>query len=89
MGTYLDPQNSAFAEAADGGPPLSANSFPAARDVLEGIQNFKPSADVRQEKIDVQVDGKPVTTVIFRPAKAEGVLGTIFYTHGGGWILGR
>ncbi|RMZ89784.1 hypothetical protein DV736_g2993, partial [Chaetothyriales sp. CBS 134916] len=87
MSAYLDPQSSAFVETLKG-PPLYEKPYKEARQVLEDVQNFKPAPDVKQETVDVEVNGEPVKTVIFRPAKAEGVLKTIFYTHGGGWILG-
>lgn len=88
MPAYLDPANSSFVASLKG-PPLYEKSYKDARQVLEDIQNFKPAADVSEERIDVEVDGKPVQAVIFRPAKASGTLNLIFYTHGGGWILGR
>ena len=87
--TYLDPLNQAFADAAAKGPPLYTKSYQEARDVLEGIQDYKPASDVKQETVKIPVQGEDVTTVIFRPANAEGVLPLVFYTHGGGWILGR
>lgn len=86
--TYLDPSNRSFVESLKG-PPLYEKSFKDARQVLEDIQNFKPASDVKQERVNVDVDGSPVETVIFRPAGSQGVLKMVFYTHGGGWILGR
>jgi acetyl esterase len=89
MDTYLDPFNRAFADAGAKGPPLYEKTYQEARDVLEGIQNFKPSSDVKLEEVKIPTKVGDVTTVIFRPANASGVLPMIFYTHGGGWILGR
>ncbi len=86
---YLDPTNQKFVDSLAGGEPLYGKSYVDARKVLEGIQNFKPSADVSQEKVSIEANGAPVETVIFRPAKATGVLKLIYYTHGGGWVLGR
>ncbi|XWW99221.1 hypothetical protein V2A60_007230 [Cordyceps javanica] len=86
--TYLDPANQKFVDSLAGGQPLYEKSYVDARKVLEDIQNYKPAADVSQERIPIDVNGAPVETVIFRPAKAAGVLKMIFYTHGGGWILG-
>ncbi|KAF4442824.1 hypothetical protein F53441_11652 [Fusarium austroafricanum] len=88
MDTYLDPVNRKFADAAAQGPPLYTNSYKEARHILEGIQNYKPASDIKTEEIKVPVEGEDVTTVIFRPANAQGTLNMIFYTHGGGWILG-
>ena len=87
--TYLDPLNRSFADAASKGQPLYEKTYQEARDVLEDIQSYKPSSDVNLEEIKVPVKDGDVTTVIFRPADAKGVLPSIFYTHGGGWILGR
>jgi acetyl esterase/lipase len=88
MSAYLDPQNQALVQSLQG-PPLYEKTYVDARQVLEDIQNFKASSDVEQEHLDVQVNGEAIKTVIFRPAGAKGVLKLIFYTHGGGWILGR
>ncbi|KAF4993341.1 hypothetical protein FDECE_13456 [Fusarium decemcellulare] len=88
MSTYLDPESSAFADAASKGQPLYEKSYKEAREVLEGIQNYKPASDVKQEEIKVPVNGTDVVAVVFRPANAQGTLPLIFYTHGGGWILG-
>ncbi|KAH7018390.1 alpha/beta hydrolase fold-domain-containing protein [Microdochium trichocladiopsis] len=87
MSVYLDPQSQAFVDSLQG-PPLYEKSFVDARQILEDIQSFKTSSDVEQEQLDIQVNGEAVKTVIFRPAGATGVLKLIFYTHGGGWILG-
>jgi acetyl esterase/lipase len=90
MGVYLDPQNRAFAENVSKGQPLYEKTYKEARSVLEGIQNFKPAADINIEEIKISTkQAGDVTTVIFRPANAEEPLPVIFYTHGGGWILGR
>mgnify|MGYP005989079841 CR=1 FL=1 len=85
---YLDPANQAFVDSLKG-PPLYEKSYEEARQVLENIQSFKAAADVKQEHVDVEVGGGTVKTVIFRPSNASGTLKMIFYTHGGGWILGR
>ena len=89
MDTYLDPINRKFADAAADGPPLYTKSYTEAREILENIQSYKPAEDVESEDVKVEVKGENVTTVIFRPKNAQGTLNMIFYTHGGGWILGR
>ncbi|KAF4951594.1 hypothetical protein FGADI_7369 [Fusarium gaditjirri] len=88
MDTYLDPINRKFADAAAQGPPLYTKTYQEARDILEGIQSYKTASDIKTEEVKVAVNGEDVTTVIFRPANAQGTLNMIFYTHGGGWILG-
>ncbi|CVL13341.1 related to lipase (lipP) [Fusarium proliferatum] len=88
MDTYLDPINRKFADAAAEGPPLYTKTYQEARDILEGIQSYKTASDIKTEEVKVPLNGEDVTTVIFRPADAQGTLNMIFYTHGGGWILG-
>ncbi|KAI8680519.1 hypothetical protein NCS57_00333100 [Fusarium keratoplasticum] len=88
MAPYLDPQNQSFADEVAKGPPLYTKSYQEARDVLEGIQSYKTASDIQIEEVKVSVNGEDVVTVIFRPANAQGNLPFIFYTHGGGWILG-
>jgi acetyl esterase len=89
MDTYLDPINRKFADAVAEGPPLYTKSYTEAREILENIQSYKPAEDIQSEEVKVEVKGENVTTVIFRPKNAQGTLNMIFYTHGGGWILGR
>ncbi|GES58775.1 related to lipase [Aspergillus terreus] len=84
----LDPINQRFADAASQGPPLYSKSPAEARQVLEDIQKHTPAADIKQEHIKVPFGTGAVNTVIFRPGAAFGPLPMIFYTHGGGWILG-
>jgi acetyl esterase/lipase len=86
----LDPQNEAFIDAGAkaGGPPLESLSYAAARAVLECLQIHVPSTNVARSELSI-----PDTTIksyIYKPTtiKADGVLKTIFYFHGGGWILG-
>jgi acetyl esterase len=88
MSTYLDPANRAFVDSLKG-PHLYEKSSADVRQVLENIQNYKPASNVAQETVNVEVNGKPVKTVIFRPVSAQSMLEMIFHTHGGGWILGR
>jgi acetyl esterase/lipase len=89
MSFYLDPLNKAFADAVSKGDPLYTKSPVEAREILESIQKHEPASDIGVENIKVPVSGDEVTTVIFRPvAAADQTLPVIFYTHGGGWILG-
>ena len=87
---YLDPLNQAFADAAAKGDPLYTKTFVEARQILETIQQHEPASDIKIEEIKVPTAAGEVTTVLFRPAAtADEILPVIFYTHGGGWILGR
>ncbi|PHH83884.1 hypothetical protein CDD83_2860 [Cordyceps sp. RAO-2017] len=88
MAAYLDPQNRAFADAVSKQPPLYEKTYQQAREVLEKIQNYEPGSDILLEELQVPVNGQGVTTVIFRPKNTASTLPMIFYTHGGGWILG-
>jgi acetyl esterase len=95
MAPYLDPVNQAFVDAGSkaGGPPLYELSYVDARAALEDIQAHESASDVVTTEFDVETPASPtgkVKTVLYRPAGSErAVLPTIFYTHGGGWILGR
>ena len=89
MAAYLDPANRAFADAAGKQQPLYEKTYHEARNVLEDIQHFEPADDMSIEKVEIAVQGEDVTTVIFRPVTATDALPMIYYTHGGGWILGR
>ncbi|KAI9758663.1 MAG: hypothetical protein M4579_002911 [Chaenotheca gracillima] len=97
MAPYLDPTNQAVvnAGAKAGGPKLYELSFVEAREALEGAQKHTPATDIVTEEISVTVDVAPgkkstVKTIIYKPAK--GIVGesagTVFFFHGGGWILG-
>ncbi|POR38540.1 Uncharacterized protein TPAR_01261 [Tolypocladium paradoxum] len=90
MTAYLDPVNRAFADTASQGVPVYTKPFREARDVLESIQKHDPAKDIRVEELNIPVKTGNVKTYIYRPvaADAKHQLPVIFYTHGGGWILG-
>jgi acetyl esterase/lipase len=69
--------------------PLYEKTPTEARQILEDVQKHTPAPDVTQEQFEIPYESYNVKTVIFRPTNAGGYLRTIFYTHGGGWILGR
>jgi acetyl esterase len=61
-----------------------------ARKVLDDIQAGpidKP--DVAEKWIAVPADVGPVTVRIVKPVATRGVLPTVLYMHGGGWVLGN
>lgn len=90
MDTYLDPLNKAFVDEVSKGDPLYTKTYEEARNILESIQSGQPASDVAVEEIQISAAGGDVTTVIFRPSNAKGqTLPVVYYTHGGGWILGR
>jgi acetyl esterase len=91
MTHYLDPINQAFADAGvkAGGPPLESLSYTAARQILEDAQKHVAVTDVTREEVDAPVGPNgSVKTFIYKPSSAKGKLPTVFYFHGGGWILG-
>ncbi|KAF5859748.1 hypothetical protein ETB97_002470 [Aspergillus alliaceus] len=88
MSDILDPINQDFVKKLSQGPSLHEKTPQEARDIVETLQKHTPAADISQAKIDIPFDGREVQTVIFKPKIAQGTLPVIFYTHGGGWILG-
>ncbi|RHZ57473.1 alpha/beta hydrolase [Aspergillus thermomutatus] len=84
----LDPVNQSFIDASSGAPPLYTKSYQEARQVLETIQKHQPASDIDHIEKKVPFGTGNVTTIIFRPKAARGPLPVIFYTHGGGWVLG-
>jgi acetyl esterase/lipase len=89
LSDILDPINQDFVKKLSQGPPLHEKTPQEAREIAETLQKHTPAADISQAKIDIPFDGRKVQTVIFKPKIAQGTLPVIFYTHGGGWILGR
>ncbi|KAJ5775200.1 uncharacterized protein N7511_000211 [Penicillium nucicola] len=88
MAASLDIVNQTFANELSKGPPLYEKTPVEARQILESVQQHTPAPDITQEELDVPYESYNVKTIIFRPKSANGHLSTIFYTHGGGWILG-
>lgn len=90
MGHYLDPQSAALAEAMAGLPPPHVLGHEKAREQLEILQRHEPALDITTEAIHAPgEDGSTTDLVIFRRRSLTGPLPTVFYSHGGGWILGR
>ncbi|GKU10104.1 unnamed protein product, partial [Fusarium langsethiae] len=87
---HLDPVNAAFAAQIDGLPcPHQMGGHQQAYDHLEQVQKHEPAADIHKETI--QVGGKygPTAVTLFRSkALVNKPLPMVFYTHGGGWIMG-
>jgi acetyl esterase/lipase len=89
MTATLDIVNQSFVDELSKGQPLYEKTPVQARDILETVQQHTPASDITQETIEISFESGTVKTVIFRPANSGNDLPTIFYTHGGGWILGR
>ncbi|KAH7028445.1 vegetative specific protein H5 [Macrophomina phaseolina] len=89
MKNHLDPQNEAFAEAISGEPAPHVLGYVKVREALEVLQKHEPAPDIMTETIKVPgEDGSFTDMVIFRPKSATKPCHMVFYTHGGGWILG-
>ena len=85
----LDPITQNFVDAVAKEKPLYEQSYVDARQKLETLQKHDPAPDIKELKIDVPFNGRMIPAVIFRPTLAKFPIPVIFYTHGGGWILGR
>jgi acetyl esterase len=86
---YLDPHNAAFAEATAGVAMPHILGYAKAHEVLEEAQKREPASDIETETLHVAFEDVSTNVVIFRPKSAPGPCPMVYYTHGGGWILGR
>jgi acetyl esterase len=86
----LDPTTAKFLQSLEGAPPIYTLSPAEARKVLRQVQEFDvpvPDVSVEDRTLKAGPTGK-VSIRILRPKGVSGDLPVIFYTHGGGWILG-
>ena len=86
----LEPTAQRFIDSLAGSPPLSTMSPDAAHKVLTDLQ-AKPVAMRPAEIEDTTWPVGPTGTTkirIVRPVGARETLPLLFYTHGGGWVLG-
>lgn len=81
---FLDGLNSG------GGKPMEQLSPAEARAVLESLQKSVtvPLAPADISEKTINVDGRPLTLTIVRPAGVKGILPIFMFFHGGGWVLG-
>ncbi|KAF5229930.1 hypothetical protein FAUST_10094 [Fusarium austroamericanum] len=86
----LDPINAAFYEKIKDLPcPHEMGGYQQAYDNLEQIQKHEPAADIETTTIQVGKKYGPTTVTLFRlKTHANKPLPMVFYTHGGGWIMG-
>ena len=89
MTRYLDPHNAAFVAAITGMPPVHILGYVQAREAIEILQEHSPAQDILTKTVEVPTGEETTTAVIFRPKDAPKMCPMVFYTHGGGWILGR
>src|SRR6476469_6020969 len=86
----LEPAAQAFADATAQPPFLYELGPDGARKVLDDVQAApiaKP--DVEDAWITVPAEVGDVAVRIVKPVGTTGLLPTILYVHGGGWILGN
>ena len=86
----LEPTTQQFIDSLAGSPPLSTLTPDAAHKVLTDLQ-AKPVAMRPADIEDTTWPVGPTGTTrirIVRPAGARDTLPLLFYTHGGGWVLG-
>lgn len=86
----LEPDAAAFAEATSHPPFLYELGPDGARKVLDDVQAAPiAKVDVEDEWITVPADVGDVRVRIAKPVGASGMLPTLLYVHGGGWVLGN
>ena len=86
----LDSEAQAIADATSTPPFLYQLGADGARKVLDDLQAApiaKP--DVDEEWITVSADVGDVRVRIVKPTGSTGLLPTILYIHGGGWVIGN
>jgi acetyl esterase len=86
----LEPAAQEFAEATSQPPFLYELGPEGARKVLDDVQSAaidKPEVD--EKWVTVPADVGDVQARIVKPAGATGLLPTVLYVHGGGWVLGN
>jgi acetyl esterase len=86
----LEPAAQAFADATSQPPFLYELGPVGARKVLDDVQ-AAPIAklEVDDAWITVKTDVGDVAVRIIKPVGATGLLPTVLYVHGGGWVLGN
>lgn len=90
MGYHLDPTNAAFAAVLRGQPaPHQMGGYAEARQSLEDLQKQDSAKDIATEAIQFDGNYGPTEVKIFRlRSLLNKKIPAIFYTHGGGWIMG-
>lgn len=87
---YLDPQNASFATEIVDEPGPHELGYVKGREALEVLQKHETAPDISTETFDVEGKCGPTSVTIVRlKSLATKHLPVVFYTHGGGWILGR
>nr|AMB48870.1 alpha/beta hydrolase [Fusarium camptoceras] len=86
----LDPVNAAFFAQIDGLPcPHQMGGHQQAYDNLEQVQKHDPAPDIEAHTFQVGQQYGPTSVTIFRlKTLVDKPVPMVFYTHGGGWIMG-
>jgi acetyl esterase/lipase len=86
----LEPAAQEFADAAAQPPLLYERGVEGARKLLDDVQSAPiEKLDVDEKWITVPAEVGDVRVRIVKPVGSTGILPTILYVHGGGWILGN
>lgn len=87
----LDPINTKFAAAINGLPaPHEMGGYHNAYQNLEDLQKHTLAEDISTETIQVEGKYGPTSVTLVRlKSLVDKELPMVFYTHGGGWIMGR
>ncbi|KAH7399179.1 vegetative specific protein H5 [Phaeosphaeria sp. MPI-PUGE-AT-0046c] len=89
MKHHLDPQNAAFVQAIADIPAPHVLGPDKTFAAFESLQLHEPAMDNETETVHVPAeDGSTTKVVSFRPRLAKKPCNMIFYSHGGGWIMG-
>jgi acetyl esterase len=86
----LEPAAQEFADATAQPPFLYELGPEGARKVLDDVQSAPiDKAEVDEKWVTVPADVGDVQARIVKPVGATGLLPTVLYVHGGGWVLGN
>src|SRR6476659_3974530 len=87
---FLEKAAQGFADATSTPPFLYELGPEGARKVLDDVQAAPiEKANVEDKWITVPAEVGDVQVRIVKPLAATGVLPTVLYVHGGGWVLGN
>lgn len=87
---YLDPHNASFAAAIVDEPAPHQLGIMKGREALEILQKQAAAPDILTEEFQVPGRCGPTSVTVVRPKSlVRKPIPMVFYTHGGGWILGR
>jgi acetyl esterase/lipase len=90
MEQRLDPLNDAFAQAISDMPAPHDLGAEGAFTALEELQKHDPASDIERRTVKIPgEDGSSTDVEIFTSNMSKTPCHMVFYTHGGGWVMGR